>query len=329
MDSSEALRLALVAFGLEPVREPQPVENSVRNTNYRVETEVGVVFLRRHLAGRPLERLQREHAGAAWAGSRGLAVAEPLPARNGEPIVDLNGQFWSAYRWVDGSTYRRGSITPDQARSLGAVHGRCQVALRDYPLASNLPKNSELTWSTEASLAAIESIRIEVQRRGTEQEQRWLAKQEALLQSGSARPSEDFAWLPLAASHGDFHERNVMFRDSGELAAVVDWERFCLQPPAFEVLRAVSFMLLLEADGLRAYLEGFREHEKLEVRTVRSAVDAWWQSSMHNTWAFRDTFRDGSTTSRQFLPEEESRSLQFNEADFRAWLTEQLVRFAT
>lgn len=329
MEADEALRRALEAFGLEPLRAPQPVDDSVLNLNYRVETTGGAVFLRWHRAGRPLERLQREQAGAVWAGSHGLPVAQPLPTPGGDSIIEIDGRFWSAYRWIDGSTYRRGSITPEQASNLGQVHGRCQVALRDYPLAATLPKNTELTWSAEASLAVLDSIRAEVQRRGTDQEQRWLTKQTELLRSGVARGSEEFGWLPLAVTHGDFHERNVMFTDSGELAAVVDWERFCLQPPAFEVLRAVSFMLILEEEPLRAYLEGFREYAVLEERTIAPAVDAWWQSSMHNTWAFRDTFRDGSTTSRQFLPEEERRSLQFNDPDFRDWLSATIVRYAT
>lgn len=329
MAESSALGAALHAFGLKPLREPRPVDNSVLNLNYRVETAGGVVFVRSHRVGRPLERLQREQAGAAWAGSHGLPVAQSLPTPGGEPIIEIDGQFWSAYRWIDGSTYRRGSITPGQAQRLGEVHGRCQLALRDYPQASALPKNSELTWSTEASLAVLDAIRSEVQRRGTAQEQRWLTQQFDLLRSGEAKPCEAFAWLPLAVTHGDFHERNVMFTESGELAAVVDWERFCLQPPAFEVLRAVSFILILEEAPLQAYLEGFRRYATLDSRTVGPAVEAWWQSSMHNTWAFRDTFRDGNTTSRQFLPEEERRSVQFNDAQFRDWLTATILRYAT
>ncbi len=329
MTVTPALAAALAAFGIDSRAEPQPVDNSVLNVNYRVETPAGPVFVRSHRAGRPLDRLLREQAGAAWAASRGLPVAGPLQTPGGDAIVEIEGQYWSAYRWVEGSTYRRGSITANQANRLGQAHGRCHVALRDYPGADFLPKNSELTWSTEAALSALAGIEPEVQQRGTEQERRWHARQQQLLRSGAALPSDRFAWLPLAASHGDFHERNVMFDDAGQLAAVVDWERFCLQPPAFEVLRAVSFMLILDEEPLTAYLQGFREHAALDRATIPAAIDAWWQSSMHNTWAFRDTFRDGNTTSRQFLPEEERRSLQFNDGDFRGRLSEAILRYAT
>lgn len=322
-----SLERALVAFALEPLREPTPVENSVLNLNYRVETADGRFFVRSHRPGRSLERIQREQAAAAWASAQGLPVATPVSTDHGQSIIEVDGRFWSAYTWVEGSTCMRGSITPEQAERLGAVHGRCLTALRGFPSAG-LPRNSELSWSTTESLAVLRSIESVVSSQGSEQERRWHATQLRLLESDAPRPSEEFSWLPLQPTHGDFHERNVMFSPSGELSAVVDWERFCLQPPAFEVLRAVSFMLILEEQPLRAYLQGLAAHFPLDPATVAPAVDAWWQSSIHNTWAFRDTFRDGNTTARQFLPEEESRSRQFNDPAFRDWLTGMILRFA-
>lgn len=326
--SDHALEKALEAFGLRPLSPPAPIENSVLNQNYRVDTAGGPVFLRSHRPGRPLERLQRELAGAAWAASRGLPVSKSRLSPDGRAIVDIDGQFWSVQEWVDGATYLRGSVTPEQAHRLGAVHARCLVALDDYPGIADLPPNSELSWSTEASLAILNAIGPEVARRGNEQEQRWHATQTELLRSPLSVGPEPYAWMPRAATHGDFHDRNVMFEPDGALAAVVDWERFCVQPPAFEVLRAVSFMLILEPAQLRAYVEGFREHATLVEATIPAAVDAWWQSSLHNTWSFRDTFRDGNTTARQFLPEEERRSEQFNEGGFREWLTAELLPLA-
>ncbi len=164
--------------------------------------------------------------------------------------------------------------------------------------------------------------------RGTDLERRWHGRQVEMVDSDAPRPSSDFSWLPVQPAHGDFHERNVMFDDSGSLAAVVDWERFCLQPPAFEVLRAVSFMLMLEEANLVAFCRGFRRHAQLDPATVGPCVDAWWQSSLHNTWVFRDFFIGGNEGTRQFLPEEEWRSLRFNDGAFRSWLTAIITRHA-
>lgn len=319
---------ALRAFGLAASAPPALVEHSILNQNYRVETADGPVFLRQHRSTRTLERLERELAGAAWAAGKGIPTPEPLSSRTGENIVQIGGRFWSAYRWINGSSYRRGEIEPVQAGRLGEVHGRCIAALADYPRAADLPPNSELTWSTEQTLSDLRQVGPLVVAWGTDQERRWHARQLEMVQSAGPRPSTDFAWLPLQPAHGDFHERNVVFDDSGSLAAVVDWERFCAQPPAFELLRAVSFMLMLEEGPLVAYLRGFGRHAPLDPATVAPCVDAWWQSSLHNTWVFRDSFISGNERARQFLPEEEWRSVRFHDAAFRTWLTSMIVAHA-
>ncbi|MEO8540277.1 MAG: phosphotransferase [bacterium] len=321
------IEAALTAFGLVASAEPAPVDNSILNQNYRVDTSEGSYFLRAYRRGRTLERLQREQAAAAWVSERGLPTPVAIASPGAETLIEVEGQFWSLYRWIDGGTYRRGEITPPEAERLGMVHGQCMAILRNYP-SLDLPPNSELTWSTEKTIEALEAVASEVDRRGNDQERRWHAKQLAIISSGVARPSTAFAQLATQATHGDYHERNVMFRHDDTLAAVVDWERFCVQPPAFEVLRAVSFMLLLDAEPLRAFLEGFRRNNSLDANAVRPAVDAWWQSSLHNTWVFRDYFLAGNEEARRFLPEEEGRSSRFNDSAFRSWLAETIVRYA-
>lgn len=321
------LARALEAFALEPLSPPAPVEEFRLNENYRVETASRVVFLRGHGPNRPFERIQREHAGANWVAGRGLPIAEVLTTPSGQSIVEIDGRFWTAYAWVEGWTYRRGETPVDGANALGLAHGRCLAALRDYPAADTLPTNSEITWSTEFSIDVLESIADEVAARGTGREKHWHPVQVELLRTAGRPPEAAFTALPMVATHGDFHERNVMFDAAGNLAAVVDWERFCQQPPVFEVLRGASFMWLMDPDLLRAYLEGIRDHAPLDPAAVRPGIDAWWQSAMHNTWAFRAGFRDGNDEVRRFLVEEEDRVMQFHDPVFREWLAETMLRF--
>lgn len=325
---AHAVRAVLRRYGASLLGEPQPVADSVINQNYRAETPAGPLFVKRHTAKRTRERIELEQAAISWAHDAGLPVARPLETPGGSTLVDLEGSTWSVYPWVAGSTLRRGSITLEGAALLGRTHGRLVRELARYPI-EGLRPNSELSWETASSLRALAEVEPHVLASGTEQERRWLRRQQQLLGSTLARPGSDFAALPIQATHGDFHERNIMLDASGAVVAIVDWERFCVQPPAFEVLRAVSFMLLLEEPLLAAYLQGFRGETSLAKDTVAPAVEAWWQSQMHNTWAFRDSFLSGNAAARQFLPEEEARSAQFCDPTFRAWLAEMLIRHAS
>ncbi len=317
----------LARFGQTVVGEPVLVADSVSNRNYRIETGDGSLFLKCHRSSRTPDRLAREQAALTWAGERGVPVAAPLPSPAGETLVEHEGRWWSLYPWLDGRTYQRGSIGLDEASLLGELQGRLHRVLSEHPV-DGLPPNSELSWDTNASLADLALVAPEVEARGTDQERRWVRRQRELLESGAARPSESFE-LPVQATHGDYHERNVMLSHEGDVLAVVDWERFCAQPAVFEVLRGVSFMLLLYDEAvLSAYLGGYRREAMLREADVLPAIEAWWQSAMHNTWALRDFFLAGNAATRQFLPEEEIRSGHFNDVTFRERLAETFIRHA-
>ena len=318
---------ALKHFGLRPIGSPTIVADSVSNQNYRAQTNSGLVFVKAHRANRTPERVEREQAAIRWAARAGLPVAEPLAAPSGESLLFAHGRFWSVYPWLEGHTWQRGAISAPRAHALGALQGRVQATLRAYP-PEGLPNNSELTWDTPTSIEVLRELEPLVAEHGTELEQRWVRHQRELLESGVAIPCASYEGLALQPTHGDFHERNIMLGADDQVLAIVDWERFCLQPPAFEVLCGASFMLLLEEPLLRAYLEGYRTNAKLESSTAERCVEAWWQSALHNTWALRDYFIAGNAATRQFLPEEENRSRKFNDPAFREWLTSMLVRYA-
>ena len=97
-----------------------PVEHvldSVSNENYRAPTTVGPLFVRRHQERRTFDRLEREHQAIAWAGANGLPVARPLSTAAGATLREAGGRWWSAYPWLEGWTYQRGSISPPIWRS--------------------------------------------------------------------------------------------------------------------------------------------------------------------------------------------------------------------
>ena len=303
------------------------VPDSVSNENYRAPTTVGPLFVRRHQERRTFDRLEREQQAIAWAGANGLPVARPLSTPAGATLREAGGRWWSVYPWLEGWTYQRGSISPEEAARLGAIHGATHRVLARHP-AGRLALNTDLVWDTQASINALAEVEPHVNARGNDLEKRLVRRQRELLESGAARPSSDFAGLPVTPTHGDFHERNVLFDATGEVAAIVDWERVCLQPPAFEVLRAVCFVLLLEDPLLSAYLQGYRRESRLDEHTIAPVIEAWRQSAMHNTWSLREYFFRANAATRQFFAQEDGRARVFNDPAFRERLRETFIREA-
>jgi Ser/Thr protein kinase RdoA (MazF antagonist) len=313
--------------------EPEQVPQSVSNANYKVKTTTGAWFVRAHRPSLARERLEREHGVMVWAGERGIPVALPLTDESGRTVHSIGGTLWSVFPWVEGRSLLRGTMTAREAGVLGAMNGRLHRVLADWPV-GNLHPNSELSWDTEKSIADLSRVDDLIRYYPAPPEehlraQGWLRDQLAMLEGGAARPATDFEGIPLQPCHGDPHERNLMVDAAGEPVAVVDWERFCLNPPAFEVLRTLTFAHLLDEPLLTAFLAGYRAENRLDAETIAPCVEFWWQSQLNNTWAYRDRFIKGNRAVEQFLADGSAALRRFSDAGYRTGLAGLLRREAS
>lgn len=332
-DHSRAIHWLSWHFGFAASGVPQKLMFSLVNANYRVETDRGPVVVRGHKASMPLVQLRREHAVQRWANEHGLPTNPPLLDASGEAVFELGGRFWVVYPWLSGHSYLRGSVTPKQAAVIGAAHAQSHVVLREYPETAGLHRNSELSWDTEKSVAALQQVlqAIDALEAPTDDDARhreWITAQLMLLERGPLRRPEDFAHLPVQPCHGDFHERNIMVDDADRLQAVIDWERFCFSVPALEVVRCVTFAHMLEPALLEPYLEGYASVAKLDAATIAPAVEMWWQTSVHNTWAYREHYLNGNIEVAQFHEDGHLSLRRQSDPAWRAWLVDQLSKAA-
>lgn len=315
-------------YGWRLLGDPRPVADSVSNSNYRVDTHSATFFVRVHKKRTSLARIEREHAAIRWAGDHGIPVNLPLADRQGRAIHSLSGVFYAVFSWLEGATLQRGSIDPAGAQLLGEMHGQLHAVLAGYP-SGRLERGSETRWDAAASLDDLTRV-DDLIRYNPSPPPAQLAAQEALrfqadlLQSGAAMPASAFEHLPCQPVHGDFHERNLMLDARGHILAMVDWERVALVPAAFEIVRALSFMDMLEGELPRAYLAGYACHNHIPASECTAAVDMWWQNSMHNTWTFRARFIEGNREAERFIPEIVPRLRQLSDSAFRKNLAREL-----
>lgn len=267
------------------------------NDNFRAETDAGRMFVRCHRVADMhfLARLEAEGDLILAAGELGIPVAPPLGEGPGR-YLSIGGRFWSVYRWVEGSNLPRGETDASGAEALGHVHGRTHVALAAArPAFEHRHLAPRPAWHTASALALLAETAEAVEGADIAEERRaWLLErlrfQAALLNGGAGVAYEAFAHVRRHLIHGDFHDRNVLFDGALNATAVVDWELFQLTPRLFELLRCVTFAKLLDRALLGAYLRGYRQHVAFEKDEAESAVEMWWQSRLHDTWAMRQRF---------------------------------------
>jgi Ser/Thr protein kinase RdoA (MazF antagonist) len=309
-------------------RGAAPVAGSVLNDNYRVETTAGPRFVRLHATRRDGERVRREHRAATWAAAHGLPAAAPIADASGETLHRIGGVFVSLWPWVEGRTVARAAISDGEAAALGWLLGDLQRELAGYADPTLEDGKVGTAWSTEEAISTLWRVDdlIRYNPSPSEENQRVLEAirfQLGLLEGGAARPAADFADLPRQPCHGDFHERNVLFGPSDTIAAVVDWEMVCLLPPLYELLRAVTFLGLLDASALlRTFLGAYRAHTIVapDATTAAAVVEMRWQAMLNGTWVYRAAFIEGNDRASRFLIEEAAELRRWSDGAFRAWL---------
>lgn len=323
----------LAAVGRRRDGDPTRIEAGTLNRNYRVPTDSGAVFARRYRPDHGLAAIREEHAVTRWGRDRGAPAVAPLSAADGSTVVEIEGERWSLFPWIDGLQPVRGTLTPGQVETLGEAHGRIQRVFADHPRSdgSTLGALSDrLAWDTAVAEETLD--RVEHAARQAEAAPdvlEALAFRRELLHQGQPRPFSDFAHLPCQLVHGDFHDEQVLFASDDTVLGVVDWERVGVAAPVWELIRSLSFSLLLETERLEDYLRGYRRHVRLAADECRDGIELWWQLRLNTMWVYEACFLQGNERVAPLFPDTDAHLRRFADPTWRAEIADRLATAAT
>ena len=300
-DFADVIPDVIGRFGCWPYGQPRPVTGGTLNWNFEVESDGGRLFVRRYRDDLEPARIRKEHALVRWLSERGIPAPVPQKTEQDETLISMAGGNWAVFPWVDGVVKARGSLTPGEAELLGAVHGATQSVLADHPESGM----AQLTmrWDKAESQGYLERIAGAAEQQGADPSMRAaIAKQRDLLDSLDVLPPEAFATLPSQLLHGDFHDHQVLWDETG-VVAVVDWELWRSDPRVWELIRSLAFSQLLGEPGMDEYLSGYRRFVQLSEEECRLGMRLWWQSRVVGVWVWAAYFLQGNERVLKFIPD--------------------------
>jgi homoserine kinase type II len=92
-----------------------------------------------------------------------------------------------------------------------------------------------------------------------------------------------------------------LFFAGGRVSAIIDWEQPRLAPPAWEVLRALDFVLGFEPVRGRRFVGAYRAERALPLADLDAAAAAYDRYTAHNLWVYETCFLDGDRRVARFL----------------------------
>ncbi|MFI2431472.1 phosphotransferase [Streptomyces sp. NPDC018693] len=106
--------------------------------------------------------------------------------------------------------------------------------------------------------------------------------------------------------HGDFHPFNLLYRGDTP-AAIVDWDRLCVQPRAEEAVRAAVIFFVrpdgtLDLPRTRAYARAYRRAAGATPSQLAAAVHRLWWERLNDFWMLRWHYERGDTRADSQFP---------------------------
>ena len=312
--------------------DPVRVAAGTLNRNYRVGTNDGPLFARCYRTDLDRARIEREHGVTRWVADRGIPAVAPIDLDGGISSIQVDGEWWALFPWVDGRPPVRGETRPVEAEAIGDVHGRVQAALAEHPESDGrrlAALSDELAWDTADALERLQQLARAANEAGAETETiEAIAFQRSLIEAGEARPFADLDWLPCQLLHGDFHDEQVLLNDHHEVVGAVDWELNRVAARVWELLRSLSFAQFLETPQLEDYLRGYARHVTLDEAELRGGLELWWQTRLHSTWVYEAHFLEGNERVAALFAETDRHLRRFAHPDWREAIAERLVAAA-
>lgn len=124
-----------------------------------------------------------------------------------------------------------------------------------------------------------------------------------LIESGAVPDAPTLPDAQVQPTHGDYHERNILFSAGRTtVVAVVDWERVGAAPPLYEVVRAVDFCQL-PSRGWRlveAFVDGYGEVRSYQADDMRTAFSLFRSMTIADVWSYAAAVLDGDVRAARF-----------------------------
>lgn len=280
-------------YGIGDVLAFRPLDEGLLNRSFAVRTGSGPLFLKHYLDQEP-HTILAQHAATAALSARGLPVIAPLSDLAGRTLARSGERLFALYPWADGEHLPGLALELTQCHELGALLGRLHRALTEIlgPVEQPLLQPANRVQDARAkALQLLDLLRSRPAREGIDDLAEFrLVERLGLLSSLAHQRPGDEAQLTVGHVHGDFHGLNVFHGPSGEITAVVDWDRLGAAPYGEELVRSALIFFVDPHDGqldlsrVREYVHGYVSTVPSMAHELAAAVHRLWWERLTDFW---------------------------------------------
>jgi Ser/Thr protein kinase RdoA (MazF antagonist) len=251
-----------------------------------VDTPAGSFLLQR-FTGRPRREVLFQLEATAALSDAGLPVPMPIPARDGERLVESGQQRYGLSPWIDGGHRDGLDLRISECVELGGLLGRVHAELDALtpPVQQTL-----LSPATRVQDAVARADRLlAVTGAGPEGANppagQLLGERRDLLVRLADHQPPAAETVAAGHLHGDFQAANLLYgRFTGQVVAILDWDHLVVGSFAGELVRAATLLFGygdergFDLERVEAFVGGHASTFPLDASQLQSAVHRlWWE----------------------------------------------------
>jgi len=244
IDSSD-VRALCEGYGLAETRSFTGIAGGSVNSNYALDWASGRLFLRL-FEEQGIDGARRECAMLERLARKGVPTPAPIRRTDGEHVSVVRGKPAVLFPWRDGHMRCQAGVTPEDAARVGAALARVHVAVVGEP--------------AEPCRFGVEALGARLGRIAASGDPTFAPMVPALRATLARVHAARNTALPRGLTHGDLFRDNVLWADSGEVSALLDFESACEDAFAYDLMVTVLSWCFgddLEARLASAMREGY------------------------------------------------------------------------
>jgi homoserine kinase type II len=222
--SDEDARALLSEYGLGELRALDGIAGGSVNSNFRLESEAGRLFLRlyeeQNVGGAVSETAMLERLARA-----GIPTPEPLHRLDGALVSVVRGKPAALFPWREGRMRCQASVTPEDAGRVGEALARLHIA--------------GARETRDAGRFRFADLLVRLDRIAASGDMRFTPFVPVLRASLDRVHEARDPGLPKGLVHSDLFRDNVLWTPSGEIAALLDFESACKDTYTYDLMVTV------------------------------------------------------------------------------------------
>lgn len=299
----------------------EPVEGGFLTNNQRIITS-GISYFLKQYRSNNADEIKEIHSVKLFFAENNIPVVLPIKNKEGESFFIFDNRCYALFPFItDAMSVARKDLKDAHITSLGNMLARMHLLSKnEYPqVTTKTAKSINTEKFFEVSQEILDIISEKETKNGFDE----LALRAITFKRSALRLNtlklEDLGLIHNHLTHGDYHDQNVFFDESGNVKYIYDFEKAVISARVKEIVRSMNLIIFdttfTDENYARAklYLQAYAAVYPITKEELEKGIRYMHLENLHSLWVEQEHYFKFNTRVDHFLQNGLDRITYINE----------------